>query len=494
VSPPKALFFIHKKAYPPLIRTATGDQKSTAVCSLEMKRTKIVATLGPSSSTPDVIAAMAEAGMNVARINASHGTLAQHEALASRVREVARTLGQPLGLMLDTRGPEVRVGELPQPVQLKTGDEVLLGRRGIPVNYEGLAEDVPVGAQVLLADGRISLRVMGKERGTLCLRVERGGVLESGKRVSVPGVRLALSPLPPADKDSLRMARELSFEFVALSFVQGPEDIVRARRELGPGPWLIAKVETAEAVRDMAQIVAAADGTMVARGDLGVEVDLFRVPLVQRKLVDLCNSHAKPVVVATQMLESMVNSPVPTRAEVADVAAAVWDGADGVMLSAETAVGRYPVEAIRAMACACRAAECGEVEIRVPGLTPELVGQVPAAIAQAACQIAQEIRTAAIVCATFSGWTARLLSSFRPGIPIVATTPVEETARRLTLVWGVIPLKMERQDTPDALAAAAVAAAKGEGLISPGDRVVFTAGLPFWQAGTTNLLRVLEVS
>jgi len=339
-----------------------------------MKRTKIVATLGPSSASPEAIAALAEAGMDVVRINVSHGTPAEHESWALRVREVSRALGRPLGLMLDTRGPEVRVGELPEPLELGEGELVLLGRRGIPVTHQGLPEDVPVGARVLLDDGRISLRVEGKVEGALKCRVERGGRLRPGKRVSVPGVRLDLPPLSPADRESLKLARELSFQFVALSFVQQPEDVIAARRELGDGPWVIAKVETAAAVDRMAEVVAAADGVMVARGDLGVEVDLYRVPLVQRRLVDLANSHAKPVVVATQMLESMVDSPVPTRAEVADVAAAVWDGADGVMLSEETAVGRYPVEAVRAMAAACRAAECGEVPIRVPGLVPELVG------------------------------------------------------------------------------------------------------------------------
>ncbi len=457
-----------------------------------MKRTKIVATLGPSSASPEAIAALAEAGMDVVRINVSHGTPAEHESWALRVREVSRALGRPLGLMLDTRGPEVRVGELPEPLELGEGELVLLGRRGIPVTHQGLPEDVPVGARVLLDDGRISLRVEGKVEGALKCRVERGGRLRPGKRVSVPGVRLDLPPLSPADRESLKLARELSFEFVALSFVQQPEDVIAARRELGDGPWVIAKVETAAAVDRMAEVVAAADGVMVARGDLGVEVDLYRVPLVQRRLVDLANSHAKPVVVATQMLESMVSSPVPTRAEVADVAAAVWDGADGVMLSEETAVGRYPVEAVRAMASACRAAECGEVEIRVPGLVPELVGKVPAAIAEAACRIAEDVKAAAIVCATVSGWTARLVASFRPPIPVVAATPVEETARRLSLVWGVVPVMIERQETPASLAAAATTAAEGEGLISPGERVVFTAGLPFWQAGTTNLVRVIE--
>ena len=459
-----------------------------------MKRTKIVATVGPSSASPEVIAALAEAGMDVARINVSHGTAEQHEQLAVRVREAARAAGRPLALMFDTRGPEVRIGDLPEPLELRTGEEVLLGGKGIPVTYSRLAADVPVGARVLLDGGRIVLVVEGKDGAGLRCRVRQGGRLLSRKRVSVPGIRLHLSPLPPEDRESLRLARELGVEFVALSFVQHPRDVEEARAQAGDRPWIIAKVETAAAVDHMAEIVAVADGVMVARGDLGVELDLYRIPLIQRRLVDLANSHAKPVVVATQMLESMVNSPVPTRAEVADVAAAVWDGADGVMLSEETAVGRFPVEAVRAMANACRAAESGEVEIRVPGLAPELVGKVPAAIAQAACHIAEEIRAAGILCATMSGWTARLVASFRPFLPVIAATPLPETARRLSLVWGVIPLVIESQDSPNALAEAAVAAAREAGVVSPGERLVFTAGLPFWQAGTTNLVQVLEVS
>ncbi len=457
------------------------------------KRTKIVATLGPSSAGRDVIAALAEAGLDVARINVSHGDLADHERLALAVRDVARGLDRPLGLMLDTRGPEVRVGGLPEPLDLAPGDTVLLGRGGIPVTYEGLVDDVPPGARVLLDDGRISLRVEGKAAGALRCRVERGGRLLPEKRVSVPGVMLHLPPIPPEDVESLKLARDLGFEFVAQSFVQRPEDVAALRSLVGDGPWVIAKVETAAAVKRMKEIVAAADGAMVARGDLGVEVDLYQVPIVQRRLVRLGNSHAKPVIVATQMLESMVHSPVPTRAEVADVAAAVWDGADAVMLSEETAVGRYPVEAVTAMASACRAAESGEVPIAVAGLVPELVGEVPAAIARAACEMAAELRAAAVVCATLSGWTARLVASFRPRVPVVAATPVEETVRRLSLVWGVVPLLIERQDTPDELARAAVDSAREAGLLARGDRIIFTAGLPFWQAGTTNLLRVLKV-
>lgn len=458
-----------------------------------MKHTKIVATVGPSSGSGEVLGACAEAGMDVVRINASHGTQAEHESLALLAREVGRQLGRPLGVMLDTRGPEVRVGKLSGPFSLEEGAEVLLGEGGIPVTYEGLAEDVPAGTRVLIADGRIELSVLGRAGGALRCQVKRGGVISTGKGVNVPGVALRLPPLSPADRESLHLARELQLEYVALSFVRSPGDVETARDILGEdGPWLVAKVELAEAVRNLGGIVAAADGAMVARGDLGVEIDPFQVPLIQRRLVDACNAHAKPVIVATQMLESMVESPVPTRAEVADVAGAVWDGADAVMLSEETAVGRYPVEAVRAMARAARAAESGEVAIRVPGLAPELVGQVPAAIGRAACQVAQEVGARAIVCATVSGWTARLVAAFRPAVPVVAATPREEVARRLAIVWGIVPIVIAPAQDVEALARGSLEAARQSGLLSPGDRAVFTAGLPFWQPGTTNLVRVIE--
>ncbi|MGC9529651.1 MAG: pyruvate kinase [Candidatus Bipolaricaulaceae bacterium] len=456
-----------------------------------MKRTKVVATCGPSSADPDVLAAMVEAGMDVARINASHGSAEQQATLAERVRETARSLRRPVGLMLDTPGPAVRVGSEAEPLDVERGDEVLLGPGGVPVTYAGLAEDVPCGTQVLLADGQLVLTAVGRDGRGLRCRVERGGRLEPGKRVNVPGASLRLPFLTAADEEALRLARELDFELVALSFVRSPEDVDKVRRFLGEAtPWLVAKVEAAEAVRDMEGVVAAADGAMVARGDLGVEIDPYQVPLVQRRLVDACNAHAKPVIVATQMLRSMVSSPVPTRAEVADVAAAVWDGADAVMLSEETAVGQFPVEAVRVMSRAAQAAEGGEVAIRVPGLASSLVGEVPAAMARAAHAVAQEVDAKAIVCATVSGWTARLVAAFRPRVPVVATTPTGGVPQRLVLVWGVIPLQMEFADDPEALVSASLRAARAAGVLQAGERAVILAGLPFREVGTTNVLRV----
>lgn len=456
-----------------------------------MKRTKIVATLGPSSWAEETMAALMGAGVDVFRINTAHGALEEHRELIRRVRTVAE--GRPVGVLLDTRGPKVRVGTISEPIQVESGEEVLLGEGGIPLTHPEAVMAVFEGARILLADGALELQVVERLGGTLRCRALRPGLIQPGKGVNFPGVALPLPALTEQDRDCLVMAREEGVDYVALSFVQRPEDIVEAREIFGrDGPRLLAKVELASAVSRMNELCAVADGAMVARGDLGVEIEPYRVPLVQRKLVDLCNARAKPVIVATQMLQSMVFSPVPTRAEVADVANAVWDGADALMLSEETAVGRYPLEAVRVMAAAAEAAEAGDVSIRIPGLAPELVGEVPASIAQSACAIAQEVGARLILCATISGWTARLVASLRPRVPIAAVTPRPEVFCRLSLVWGVHPLLIPEAATLDELFDRALAACRAAGLIAPGEWLVFTAGLPFHQPGTTNLIRVVE--
>ena len=455
-----------------------------------MKRTKIVATLGPSSASPEAIAALAEAGMDVARVNASHGTPAEHESWALRVREVSRALGRPLGLMLDTRGPEVRVGELPEPLELGEGELVLLGRRGILVTHQGLPEDVPVGARVLLDDGRISLRVEGKEEGALKCRVERGGRLRPGKRVSVPGVRLDLPPLSPADRESLKLARELSFEFVALSFVQRPEDVIAARRELGDGPWVIAKVETAAAVDRMAEVVAAADGVMVARGDLGVEMPPWEVPLIQKRIIEACNRAGKPVIVATQMLESMVSNPLPTRAEASDVANALLDGADAVMLSAETAVGQYPVEAVRVMNNIGQVVEqrISRVEWGEPRGMP-----LPDVIGSLAARAVEAVEPSVILVATRSGFSALMVSKHRPRASILAFAPHIRILRRMHLYWGVKPVEVDWSDDRDTLLLRAVRRSLELGYISRGDIVEIVSGSTLTPPGQTTTLEILRV-
>lgn len=458
-----------------------------------MKRTKIVATLGPSSQREETLAAMVAAGVDVVRVNTSYGDHDDHAALAQLARGAAASAGRGVTLLLDTRGPKVRVGDLSQPVRLSEGEEVLLGERGIPVTHPAAVAGLSGGVRILLADGTLELVVLSAADGGVRCRVIRGGVLYSGKGVNVPGVALSLPALTSFDRESLAVVREMGFDCVALSFVQRPDEVAEARALVGRGPWVLAKVELAEAVRRMEEILAVSDGAMVARGDLGVEIDLYQVPLVQKRLVDLCNAQAKPVIVATQMLRSMVDSPVPTRAEVADVANAVWDGADAVMLSEETAVGKYPREAVEAMAHAARAAESGDVPIRIPGLGRELVGRVSAAIAGAAGRVAAEVGAQAIVCATTSGWTARLVAAHRPCVPVVATTPHPEVARRLGLVWGVLPQVIASAQDVEKLIGASLASAREAGVVASGDRVVFTAGLPFHESGTTNLVRVLTV-
>jgi len=493
----KALIRYHTKPYPMAKSCATPVHRPGNPVTLKdgmmVKRTKIVATVGPSCASEDVLAAMAQVGMDLVRINTSHGTLSDHERYVRLVREAERAAERPLGIVLDTQGPKVRLGTLSEPVTLVPGEEIVLGEGGLPLRHGDLPRYVPAGKRVLLAEGTVELSVLEQTERALRCRVVRGGVISSGKGVNVPEVELPYPSLTPADRASLRMATELGVEYVALSFVKSPEDVRAARALLGDGPRVIAKVELKVAVDRMEEIVSAADGAMVARGDLGVEIGPYHVPVVQKRLVDLCNARAKPVIVATQMLRSMVDSPVPTRAEVNDVAAAVWDGADGVMLSEETAVGRYPVEAVRAMAEAAKAAEESGFPIRVPGLVPELVGQIPGACARAAVQIARDIGAAAIICATVSGWTARLVASFRPDVPVVATTPEARVPRALALVWGVIPLSIAPTEGTDSLARASIKAAKEKGVVKTGDQVVFTAGLPFWEPGTTNLVRVIRV-
>ncbi len=458
-----------------------------------MKRTKIVATIGPSSEKEETLANMIAAGVDVVRVNTSYGDHDDHAALARLARGAAAAAGRGVSLLLDTRGPKVRVQGLAEPIHLRGGDEVVVGEGGIPVTHPEVVGSLSRGVQILLADGTLELSVLGPSNGGVRCRVIRGGVLQGGKGVNVPGVALSLPTLTPFDRESLSLVQEMGFDCVALSFVQCPEDIAEARRLAGQGPWVLAKVELAESVRRMEEILAVSDGAMVARGDLGVEIDLYQVPQVQKRLVALCNTQAKPVIVATQMLRSMVDSPVPTRAEVADVANAVWDGADAVMLSEETAAGKHPVDAVRAMAQAARAAEGGEVSIRVSGLGRELVGEVSAAIASAAGRVAAEVGAQAIVCATTSGWTARLVAAHRPCMPVVAATPHADVARRLGLVWGVVPLEISSARDGEELIATALAATRGAGVVARGDRVVFTAGFPFHEPRTTNLIRVLAV-
>jgi pyruvate kinase len=469
-----------------------------------MRRTKIVATLGPASQTPEVLGAMLDAGVNVVRLNFSHGTPDQHASRLAAARGAAASRGLPLAVLVDLPGPKLRVGSLPGGrVVLDDGQEVMLvaGERGadgaIPVAYPHLAQDVRPGDRIFLQDGELALVVGAVLPPRVRCTVTCGGVLREQAGVNLPGVRLSVPATSDEDLRCLAWAVQHHVDYVGLSFVASAADIERVRAVLaaqGSPCRLVAKIERRLALDEIAAVVAAADAVMVARGDLAVETSVEEVPVVQKRIIALCNRLGRPVITATQMLESMVEHRRPTRAEAADVANAVLDGSDALMLSGETAIGAHPVEAVATMAAIAEHAE-GALpydQVLAARLT-EHAGDTSEAIAVAAVEAAQTIGAAAIVAATETGSTARRVARLRPRQPVVAVTHVERTWRELALVWGVRPVLVEQVSDLDLLVAQGVRAARALGLADPGDRVVVTAGVPIGQPGTTNFLKVIAV-
>ncbi|WP_038048549.1 pyruvate kinase [Thermus caliditerrae] len=470
------------------------------------KRTKIVATLGPASSTKETIRALAEAGADVFRLNFSHGTPEDHQRRVALVREVEKELGKPLSLLQDLQGPKVRIGRFREGrVELKPGQTFVLTRlpvegdeTRVALTYQGLPEDVSPGQVLLLDDGRIRLRVEGVEGGEIRTRVEVGGILSDSKGINVPGADLSIPALSEKDIQDLALGAELGVDWVAVSFVRTRDDLLLARHYLaryGSRARLMAKIEKPSAVQRFEEILEEADGIMVARGDLGVEMPLEEVPIVQKRLILRAIAAGKPVITATQMLESMVQNPSPTRAEASDVANAIFDGTDAVMLSAETAAGAYPVEAVAMMAKIARSVEASpEFAQKLSVLRPAPTPTTQDAIAQAAEDIVEAVEAKAIVVFTATGSSARRIARTRPKVPILALTPSLEVVRQLALVWGVWPhLAPDPQDTDD-MVRIALQKAKSCGLAQVGERVVIAAGVPFGVRGTTNLLRVERVS
>ncbi len=466
-----------------------------------MRHTKIVCTLGPASTRVDTIQAMIRAGMNVARCNFSHGSHAEHGARMVAVRQAAAELGVRVALMLDNKGPEIRLGEVEGQVTLRDGAEVTLTTEAItgdasrlPVSFAGLPDDVRPGQTILLDDGLIELEVLATTTTTIRCRVRHGDVISSHKGVNLPGAAISLPALTERDIQDLEFGLEQGIDFIALSFVRTAADVLAARQELekrGARVAIIAKIENEAGVKNLEAILQVADGVMVARGDLGVEIPVEEVPLVQKKIIEACNQAGKPVITATQMLESMVHNPRPTRAETSDVANAIFDGTDAIMLSGETAIGRYPVESVATMARIARRAEralpYGELLAR-KGLAAERTATD--AISHASGTIAYELGAAAIITPTASGSTARRVAQYRPRAPILATSPNEKVLNQLCLVWGVEPLQVEPFSGTDEMVNAAVAAAILSGRVQQGDLVVITAGVPAGVPGTTNLLKV----
>ncbi len=469
------------------------------------RRTKIIATLGPASETPDVIDRMLAAGVDVARLNFSHGTAADHLRRLETVRRVAAARGTPLAVLQDLPGPKLRIGALPGgSVTLAAGQEVMLSIDGapggegiIPVAYHHLADDVRPGDRIFLQDGELALVVQSVESKRVRCAVESGGRLHEHAGLNLPGVRLSVPALTDDDHHCLEWGIAHEVEFIGLSFVEDPDEIDRVRRlivDRGGASRLVAKIERRRALDCIDRIVAAADAVMVARGDLAVETSIEEVPLVQKSIIGLCNRLGKPVITATQMLESMIEHTRPTRAEAADVANAVFDGTDALMLSAETAVGAHPVEAVATMAAIAERAETAlPYEHLLQERERERTDEPSEAIALAACQAAEAIGAAAIIAATDSGSTARRVSRLRPRRPIVAVTHTPLTWRQLTLTWGVRPVLVEQVSDIDTLVARGVRAAVDLGAARPGDQVVVTAGVPIGRPGTTNFLKVLRV-
>jgi pyruvate kinase len=467
-----------------------------------IRRTRIVCTIGPSSSSPAVLKNLIQSGMDVARLNFSHGDHDTHRRAAADVRAAAQAVGRPVAIIGDLQGPKIRTGALDSSfMRLVRGREVVLTAahrqdpNEIEVSHIELIESVRKGDRVLLDDGRIELTVKSVSGGRAVCTVVRGGLLGERKGVSVPGRTPALPALTDKDISDLKLAVEIGVDYVALSFVRKPDDVLMCKQHLAglscTAP-VIAKLEKVEALRELSAILEVAGAVMVARGDLGVELRLGELPAVQKEVIDRANRAGVPVITATEMLESMVTSNRPTRAEASDVANAIWDGTDAVMLSQETSVGAHPVEAVRAMARICLSAQRHATFERQRQIWRE-PGQVGSAIAHAAAASADELGARVIIAFTESGTTALRCSKARPRVPVIAASPNEDVLRRTALYAGVVPLLVAQGRDTDEMFANATAAAVRGGFVREGDRVVIVAGVPVGQPGQTNLLKVETV-
>lgn len=470
-----------------------------------LRKTKIVCTIGPASEDVGILKEMLQAGMNVARLNLSHGTHEEHKKRIAAVREASAKTGIPVAIMFDTKGPEIRIGRLAGgQVSLTEGEqvvfttqEILGSRERIMVNYPDLPQEVEPGTRILLDDGLLEL-VVQKVAGTdIFCTVVNGGILLDRKKVNIPGVNVNLPGLTQQDIDDITLGVEEGVDYIAASFIRSADDILGIRRVLeglGAEISLISKIENRQGINNLEEIIKLSDGIMVARGDLGVEIPAEEVPIVQKKLIERCNIAGKPVITATQMLDSMIRNPRPTRAEANDIANAIYDGTDAIMLSGETATGRYPVLSVQTMA---RIAKRTEESLNWREMSAKrasaVTNSVTEAISYATCTTAQNLEAEAIITATKSGSTARMVSKYRPYAPIVAVTPVEQVFRRLLLVWGVYPLLSTESESTDMMIEIAVDTALQADYIKNGDLVVITAGVPVGIPGSTNLIKVHTV-
>ena len=469
-----------------------------------MRKTKIVCTIGPATDNDDVLREMMRAGMNVARFNFSHGSYEDHRRRYEQVVRLREELGLPVATLLDTKGPEVRLREFAgnKPVQIADGDTYTLTTKDVPctaeigsVTFERLPQDVTPGTRILINDGAVELVAEKITRTDIVCKVIHGGTLSDHKGINVPGVRLTMPYLSDADMSDLEFGAKMGYDFIAASFVRTAADIIYLRRFTESLGWfdvrIIAKIENTDGVENIDEILEAADGIMVARGDMGVEIPFEQIPAIQKQLIQKGYNAGKQVVTATQMLESMISNPRPTRAEITDVANAIYDGTSAIMLSGETAAGKYPVEAVRTMQLIASTTE-SDIDYRHEFESREEDGNASVAlgIAHAAVTTAHDLGAKAIIAVTKRGQTARLISKFRPAVPILGCTTDEMNQRRMNLSWGVTPYVIDEVNDTDSLFAKAVEAAKAQGLVETDDLVVITAGVPLGISGMTNLMKV----
>lgn len=468
-----------------------------------MRKTKIVCTLGPSTDNEEVVRQMMLSGMNIARFNFSHQTREEHKARVEMLKKLRTELNLPIAFLLDTKGPEIRLGTFKnKSVILKEGQTFTLTTRDIEgdeticsISFKGLPNDIVVGKHVLIDDGLIDMVVVDVKDTDVVCKVLNGGKISNNKGVNLPGTHVSLPFISEKDKGDLLFGIENDFDFVAASFTRTASDIIEIRSILenngGGNIRIIAKIENSDGVENIDEILKVADGIMVARGDMGVEIPFEEIPRLQKILIKKAYNAGKLVITATQMLDSMTVNPRPTRAEVTDVANAIYDGTSAIMLSGETAAGKYPVEAVKAMS---RIAERTEADIDyVKMLAQRRFDEVPNvtnAISHATCTTAHDLGAAAILTVTKSGQTARFISKFRPSCPIIGCTPDPKVYRQLNMSWGVVPVMTKESDNTDALLDDAVSSAVKKGLLHEGDLVVITAGIPLGVSGTTNLLKV----
>jgi len=470
-----------------------------------MLRTKIVCTIGPASRSPEMLKEMISSGMNVARLNFSHGDHDYHAENVARIRKASEEVRKPVAILMDLQGPKLRVGEMEgDGVLLKKDEEIilttrpLLGHAGeIPVQFSHLPRLVAPGDRILMDDGLLEVVVLESSETDIRCKVITGGLLKSNKGMNLPRAHTSIPAITEKDKEDLRFALEHQADWVALSFVRNADEVLTLRELISgqcalerPTP-VIAKIEKPEALQNIDAIIAAADGIMVARGDLGIEASPEEVPLMQKLIIKKCNEAGVPVITATQMLDSMIRNPRPTRAEASDVANAILDGSDAIMLSGETAAGEYPLEALRTMV---RIAQRTEAEMqpmsKVSPVPPPKTKSIAEAVSHATCETARDLDAAAIITPTISGHTARMVAKYRPPTPIIAVTPSPMVQRQLCLYWGVYPLLAKRTANTDEMLADAISAAKAHQFVKPGDLVVVTAGAAGSAPGTTNLIKV----